>query len=151
MARDDSEVDVLLVEDNPNDAELTMRALRSSVRSERFMHAEDGVKAIGILFEDGGAARPNKLPRMILLDLKLPKLDGLEVLRRVKQDERTRSIPVVVLTSSREERDIFESYRLGANSYLVKPVGFEEYIAAIKEACRYWLVLNQPPQHDGPN
>ncbi len=151
MAVDDSEVDVLLVEDNPNDAELTMRALRASVRSERFMHAEDGVKALGLLFEEGGAARLAKLPRMILLDLKLPKLDGLEVLRRVKQDERTRSIPVVVLTSSKEERDIFESYRLGANSYLVKPVGFEEYIAAIKEACRYWLVLNQPPLHDGAN
>jgi two-component system, response regulator len=146
MAADDSEVDVLLVEDNPNDAELTMRALRASIRSERFLHAEDGVRALGMLFEEGGVpARLARLPRMILLDLKLPKLDGLEVLRRVKQDERTRNIPVVVLTSSKEERDILESYRLGANSYLVKPVGFEEYIAAIKDACRYWLVLNQPP------
>jgi len=146
MAADDTDVDVLLVEDNPNDAELTMRALRASVRGERFLHAEDGVKALGLLFAEGGApARLAKPPRMILLDLKLPKLDGLEVLRRVKQDERTRSIPVVVLTSSREERDILESYRLGANSYLVKPVGFEEYVTAIKEACRYWLVLNQPP------
>jgi len=146
MAADDTDVDVLLVEDNPNDAELTMRALRASVRGERFLHVEDGVKALGMLFAEGDApARLAKPPRMILLDLKLPKLDGLEVLRRVKQDERTRSIPVVVLTSSREERDILESYRLGANSYLVKPVGFEEYIAAIKEACRYWLVLNQPP------
>jgi CheY-like chemotaxis protein len=146
MAADDTEVDVLLVEDNPNDAELTMRALRASVRGERFLHAEDGVRALGLLFAEGDApAGLSKPPRMILLDLKLPKLDGLEVLRRVKQDERTRSIPVVVLTSSREERDILESYRLGANSYLVKPVGFEEYIAAIKEACRYWLVLNQPP------
>lgn len=150
MAADDSEVDVLLVEDNPNDAELTMRALRASVRSERFLHAEDGVRALGMLFADGDRpARLAKPPRMILLDLKLPKLDGLEVLRRVKQDERTRSIPVVVLTSSREERDILESYRLGANSYLVKPVGFEEYIAAIKEACRYWLVLNQAPLQGG--
>ena len=146
MAVDESDVEVLLVEDNPNDAELTMRALRASVRGERFLHAEDGVMALGMLFGEGGApARLAKLPRMILLDLKLPKLDGLEVLRRVKQDERTRSIPVVVLTSSKEARDIAESYRLGANSYLVKPVGFEEYIAAIREACRYWLVLNQPP------
>lgn len=146
MAVDEPEVDVLLVEDNPNDAELTMRALRASVRGERFLHAEDGVRALAMLFAEGDApARLAKPPRMILLDLKLPKLDGLEVLRRVKQDERTRSIPVVVLTSSREERDILESYRLGANSYLVKPVGFEDYVAAIKEACRYWLVLNQPP------
>ncbi len=146
MAADGTDVDVLLVEDNPNDAELTLRALRASVRGERFLHVEDGVKALGMLFAEGDTpARLAKPPRMILLDLKLPRLDGLEVLRRVKQDERTRSIPVVVLTSSREERDILESYRLGANSYLVKPVGFEEYIAAIKEACRYWLVLNQPP------
>jgi two-component system response regulator len=150
MVADESEVDVLLVEDNPNDAELTMRALRASVRGERFLRAEDGVQALGMLFAQGDRpARLARPPRMILLDLKLPKLDGLEVLRRVKQDERTRSIPVVVLTSSREERDILESYRLGANSYLVKPVGFEEYIAAIKEACRYWLVLNQAPLQGG--
>ena len=141
-----NEFEVLLVEDNPNDAELTLRALRSSVGGERLTYVDDGAKALDLIFGGGGpveraGARP---PRMILLDLKLPKVDGLEVLRRVKADERTRAIPVVVLTSSKEERDISESYRLGVNSYLVKPVGFDEYVAAVREAGRYWLVLNQP-------
>ncbi len=143
----DLEIEVLLVEDNPNDAELTLRALRSSVPRERLAHVDDGVKALEILFGDRGlAARTGaSMPRMILLDLKLPKVDGLEVLRRVKTDDRTRAIPVVVLTSSKEERDINESYRLGVNSYLVKPVGFDEYVAAVADAGRYWMALNQPP------
>jgi CheY-like chemotaxis protein len=146
MQRDKNEVEVLLVEDNPNDAELTLRALRASVASERLMHVDDGAKALELIFGEGGfAGRPgSRPPRMILLDLKLPKVDGLEVLRRVKTDARTRGIPVVVLTSSKEERDIDESYRLGVNSYLVKPVGFDEYVAAVREAGRYWMILNQP-------
>jgi len=143
----ESDIEVLLVEDNPNDAELTLRALRSSVARERLAHVDDGVKALDLLFGEAGIAGRSgaKMPRMILLDLKLPKVDGLEVLRRVKGDDRTRSIPVVVLTSSKEERDINESYRLGVNSYLVKPVGFDEYVAAVADAGRYWMTLNQAP------
>jgi CheY-like chemotaxis protein len=139
------EIDVLLVEDNPNDAELTLRALRTSVPRERVLHASDGVKALEMLFGAGGVADRAALKplRMILLDVKLPRIDGHEVLRRVKEDERTRNIPVVVLTSSKEERDIDESYRLGVNSYLVKPVGFDEYLALVADAGRYWMVLNQ--------
>ena len=141
------ETDVILVEDNPNDAELTMRALRKSVARERLAHVDDGVKAIDLLFGPEGLLAKSKvrLPRMILLDLKLPKVDGLEVLRRIKADDRTRRIPVVVLTSSKEERDIEESYRLGVNSYLVKPVGFAEYVSSVESAASYWLSLNQPP------
>jgi len=117
------------------------------VRDGRLLHAEDGVRAPGMLFADGAVpACLARLRRRIPLDLKLPRLDGLEVLRLVKQDERTRSVPVVVLTSSRQQCDILESYRPGANSYLVKPVGLEEYIAAIKAACRCWLVLKPPLQ-----
>ena len=145
MARDDSEVDVLLVEDNPNDAELTMRALRASVRSERFMHAEDGVKALGLLFEDGGAARLGKMPRMILLDLKLPKLDGLGVLKRLRAEERTRTLPVVVLTSSSQDADVIASYNLGANSYVRKPVEFGAFVEAVSSLGLYWVLLNRPP------
>ncbi len=147
MRSDEQELDVLLIEDNPNDAELTLRALRASVAGERVAHVDDGVKALDLLFGARGLAErtAGKLPRLILLDLKLPKLDGFDVLRRVKDDERTQGIPVVVLTSSKEERDIRESYRLGANSYLVKPVGFDEYVAAVREACRYWVSLNQRP------
>lgn len=141
-----SEIEVLLVEDDPNDAELTLRALRTSVPRERVLHAGDGVEALAVLFGEGGLAAQAdfKAPRMILLDLKLPRMDGHEVLRRVKEDARTRKIPVVVLTSSKEDCDINESYRLGVNSYLVKPVGFDEYVALVGDAGRYWMSLNQP-------
>ena len=144
-ARD--ETDVILVEDNPNDAELTMRALRKAVARERLAHVDDGVKAIDLVFgADGLLARSKvRLPRMILLDLKLPKVDGLEVLRRLKADERTRQIPVVVLTSSKEERDIEESYRLGVNSYIVKPIDFSAFVDVVADIGLYWVVANRVP------
>lgn len=135
-----ADIAVLLIEDNVNDAELTLRALRALVSRERILHLDDGVKAIEYLAGAGDA-----LPRFVLLDLKLPRVDGLELLRQIKGDPRTQPVPVVVLTSSREEHDMRESYRLGANSYLVKPVGFREYVAAVEQAGRYWLELNQLP------
>jgi CheY-like chemotaxis protein len=136
------DVEVLLVEDNPDDAELTLRALRKSNAADRLLHVDDGAKAIDFLFNDVCA----RLPRFILLDLKLPKIDGLEVLRRVKGDQRTRTIPVVILTSSKEERDVMTSYDLGVNSYIVKPVGFDQYMRTVSDVGRYWNDLNQLPQ-----
>jgi CheY-like chemotaxis protein len=138
-----ADIAVLIIEDNVNDAELTLRALRGLVGPERILHLEDGVKAAEYL--TGQAAAGGRLPRFVLLDLKLPRVDGLELLRLIKTDPRTQSVPVVVLTSSREEHDLRESYRLGANSYLVKPVGFQEYVAAVAQAGRYWLELNKLP------
>lgn len=140
----DAEIDILLVEDNPDDAELTLRALRKGGVTERLLHVDDGAKALEALFPGGRVRTP--LPRFILLDLKLPKVAGLEVLKRVKGDERTAAIPVVVLTSSKEERDIAESYRLGANSYIVKPVNFDQYMACVSQVGAYWASLNQLPQ-----
>src|SRR5262245_19781311 len=119
-------VDILLVEDNPDDAELTLRALRKSINTDRLVHVDDGAKAIDFLL--GGADAEASPPKFVLLDLKLPKVDGLEVLRRIKANERTRAIPVIVLTSSKEDRDIAESYLLGVKSYIVKPVNFDQYI-----------------------
>lgn len=136
-----AEMDVLFVEDNPNDVELTLRALKKNHFTNRVVVARDGAEALDILFP--AAAAP--LPRVILLDLKLPKVTGLEVLRRLKGDERTRSVPVVVLTSSREAPDVAESYRLGANSYIVKPVDFDAFARAVADVGLYWLLLNHPP------
>lgn len=140
-------IDVLLVEDNPDDAEFTLRALRRANVALRIVHAEDGVTALEYLFGGaGGAPRgPGNLPRVILLDLKLPRVNGLEVLQRIKSDPTTRGLPVVVLTSSRERRDLAESYRRGANSYVVKPVEYAELIAKLGEVTRYWLQLNEMP------
>jgi len=144
---DENGVEILLVEDNPRDAELTLRALTKRHLANHVLWVKDGAEALDRLF--GGSAdagqKVNHAPKLILLDLKLPKVDGLEVLRRLKGDERTKNIPVVVLTSSREEQDIVESYRLGVNSYIVKPVEFENFSEAVAQLGMYWLLLNQQP------
>src|SRR5438105_7201289 len=134
--KDPQEIDILLVEDNPNDAELTQRALRKSELGAQLAIARDGAEALEYLLSN----RPK--PRVIFLDLKLPKIDGIEVLRRTRDDARTHSIPIVVLTSSQEERDIAECYKLGVNSYVVKPVEFDMFYKAIGDLATYWLVMN---------
>ncbi|MBI3995172.1 MAG: response regulator [Nitrospirae bacterium] len=138
---------ILLVEDNPDDEALTMRALRQHRIRNEVVVARDGVEALEYLFGAGRHAGRDMsdMPEVILLDLKLPRMDGLEVLRRLRADARTRLLPVVVLTSSNEERDIIESYRLGANSYVRKPVDFVQFSDAVLQLGLYWLVLNEPP------
>ena len=139
-------VDILLVEDNASDAELAMRALRKGKLANGITWVKDGAEALEFIFRDGAyAGRPDQLPRLILLDLKLPKVDGIEVLRRIKSDERAKTIPVVVLTSSAEERDIVESYKLGVNSYVVKPVEFEQFSETVAKAGFYWMLVNKTP------
>ena len=141
-------VEILLVEDNPNDVELTLRALKKNNLTNKVHVVKDGAEALEYVFANGAYIhrRIEDHPKVILLDLKLPKVDGLEVLRKIKSDERTRTIPVVVLTSSKEERDLVESYKLGANSYIAKPVDFESFVKAVSELGLYWLLLNQPPR-----
>lgn len=141
-------VDILLVEDNPNDAELTARALTRKNMANRLLIVEDGAEALDFMFCRGRFAHrnPEDAPQVVFLDLKLPKVSGLEVLKALKADERTRSIPVVVVTSSREDPDVETAYALGANSYVVKPVGFEEFMDAISQLGLYWLVVNHPPR-----
>ena len=140
-------VEILLVEDNPHDAELTLYALKKYNVANHIEVARDGAEALDYVFCTGAYAhrRIENGPKVVLLDLKLPKVDGLEVLRRIKADPRTRTIPVVVLTSSREERDIVESYQLGVNSYIVKPVDFEQFTQAVRQLGLYWMLLNQSP------
>jgi two-component system, response regulator len=139
-------MDIILVEDNPDDAELVIRALRKSGISNALVHLKDGEEALHFLFCEGPYEGTKVLPspRLILMDLKMPKVDGLEVLRRVKTHEQLRLIPVVMLTSSKEDKDIFESYHLGANSYVVKPVEFERLLKTVQGLGLYWLLLNQP-------
>jgi CheY-like chemotaxis protein len=140
-------VEILLVEDSPTDRELTLRALEKAKVANRIEVARDGAEALDFIFGTGAHAgrAGEEPPRLVLLDLKLPKVDGLEVLKRIKNDPLTRKIPVVVLTSSREQRDLVESYDLGVNSYIVKPVEFEGFMAAVMELGMYWLILNQTP------
>lgn len=147
MANQLSEVEILLVEDDPADAELTMRALRKHNLANSIVHVTDGEQALEFVFCEGAYADRVKAngPRVMILDLKLPKVTGREVLRAMKADARAKLIPVVVLTSSTEERDIIESYRLGVNSYIVKPVDFDKFSQAVKELGMYWLLLNTPP------
>ena len=142
-------MEILYVEDNPNDIELTLHAFKKFHLANDIVIARDGEEALDLLFGKDRleTGELNNTPRVILLDLKLPKVDGLEVLRKVKSDDRTKMIPVVVLTSSREEKDIIESYRLGVNSYIVKPVDFEKFVEAVKTFGLYWLLINQPPSH----
>jgi len=133
-------VEILLVEDNPNDAELTIRALKKNNLANSLVHLEDGEEALDFLYDE-----QNEMPKLILLDLKMPKIDGIDVLRKLKSDEQKRIIPIVVLTSSKEERDIVESYKLGVNAYIVKPVDFDQFVKAVSQIGFFWLILNQPP------
>ena len=137
-------VEILLVEDSDTDLELTLRALKKANVANRIEVARDGQEALDFLFR-GGAGRAIDNPRLVLLDLKLPKVDGLDVLRAIKENPKTRTIPVVILTSSSEQKDIVESYNLGVNSYIVKPVEFDGFMAAVTELGLYWMLLNRPP------
>ncbi|MDQ3791928.1 MAG: response regulator [Actinomycetota bacterium] len=138
---------ILLVEDNPDDELLTLRALRKNDVTGEVVVARDGVEALDYLFGTGAYAGRDTsvMPQLILLDLKLPKIDGLEVLRRLRADERSRLLPVVILTSSREQQDMLEGYGLGANSYVRKPVNFEQFVRAVEQLKLYWLILNESP------
>ena len=141
---------ILLVEDNPNDIELTLAALESSQLANQIVICRDGAEALDFIYRRGPhESREVQDPAVVLLDLKLPKVDGLEVLAKVKGDPVTRNIPVVMLTSSREETDVVRSYNLGVNAFVVKPVAFEEFFAAIKEIGVFWALLNEPPPHRG--
>lgn len=140
-------VEILLVEDNPNDAELALRALKVNNLANSVVWVEDGAAALDFLFCRGkfAARKCEAGPKFVLLDLKLPKVDGLEVLKQIKNDPRTRSIPVVILTTSRQDRDVVESYNLGVNSYVVKPVDFQQFTESVRQLGLYWLLLNEQP------
>ena len=140
------QVEILLVEDNPLDAELTIRALKKGGLANKLLWLKDGAQALDYLFRRGSYAdRDDVFPRLVLLDLKMPRVDGIEVLKAIKQDERTRRIPVVITTSSQEERDVAQSYDLGANSYVVKPVEFGAFADLARQAGYYWLAINRTP------
>ena len=140
-------IEIILVEDNPYDVEMTLMALKQHNLANNVHVLHDGAEALDFIFCTGQYASRDKscCPKVILLDLKLPKIDGIEILRRIRTDERTRMTPVVVLTSSNEERDKIDAYKLGVNSYIVKPVDFDQFIKAVEEIGLYWLLLNKPP------
>jgi len=145
---ENKEIEILLVEDNQDDLDMTLRSLRKANLANHIQIARDGAEALEFIFCEGPHAgrKIENAPKVVLLDLKLPKIDGMEVLKRVKGDPRTKMIPIVMLTSSKEQKDIIESYHLGVNSYIVKPVNFEGFAAAVQELGMYWLLLNQPPK-----
>jgi two-component system response regulator len=142
------DVDLLLVEDNPDDAGLVIRELKKCHLGNNVIHLHDGVEALDFLFVRGKYSdrKIEDKPKVILLDLKMPRVDGLQVLRAIRADERTRLIPVVMMTSSREEKDIVESYSLGVNAYVVKPLGFDNFSRAVSELGMFWLLVNEPPK-----
>jgi two-component system, response regulator len=144
---DMNEVEILLVEDNIHDAELTLRALKKNNLTNRVFHAKDGNEALEFIFATGAFNDRiiENMPKVIMLDLKLPKINGIEVLERIKADDRTKNIPVVILSSSREDSDLQKCYKLGVNSYIVKPVEFENFVKSVTELGFYWLLLNQIP------
>jgi two-component system response regulator len=143
-----NQTEILIVEDSQDDLDMTLRALRKANMANHIQVARDGAEALEFIFCEGAHAgrKIENIPKLILLDLKLPKIDGLEVLKRIKGDPRTKMIPVVMLTSSKEQKDVIESYGLGGNSYIVKPVDFESFAATVKNLGMYWLLLNQAPQ-----
>jgi len=145
-----TEIEILLVEDNPYDAELALTTLRERNLANHIVHVKDGQEALEWLFGAGNQSgrTPGRYPKMVLLDLKLPKVDGLEVLRAIRTDPRTALLPVVIMTSSNEERDVVESYKLGVNSYVVKPMDFNTFSAAVAELGHYWLLVNRDPSKD---
>lgn len=145
---ENSEVEILLIEDNKNDAEMTIRALKKSRLGNKLIHLLDGAMALEFLFGTGSfkGRNVNQKPKVILLDLKMPKLDGLDVLKAIKANELTKKIPVVILTSSKEHPDIEKCYALGTNSYIVKPVEFDQFIRAVSDLGYYWLLHNEPPE-----
>ena len=140
-------VEILLIEDNPHEAQLTIRTLKKHNIANNLVHIDDGAEALDFIFSKGKHAANEKIqqPKLILLDLKLPKVDGIEILRQIKANEKTKMIPVVALTSSREEKDILDTYKLGVNSYITKPVDFESFAKAIVEVGLYWVILNESP------
>jgi two-component system, response regulator len=142
-----SQVEILFIEDNQYEAELTIRSLKKYNLTNKLKHIADGAEALDFIFSRGGYSdrKQSQNPKLILLDLKLPKVDGLQILRHLKADEQTKMIPVVVLTSSKEEKDAVESYRLGVNSYIVKPVNFDSFSKAVSELGLYWVLLNHNP------
>lgn len=142
------EIEVLLVEDNETDAELTIRALKKKNLANNLVWVKDGEEALEFIFATGRYSdrQVQDLPKLVLLDLRMPKVDGMEVLRRIKADERTNKIPIVVLTSSKEDKDIVESYNLGVNSYVSKPVEFDEFTEAVSTLGLYWMLLNKSPE-----
>lgn len=146
---DTNNIEIILIEDNPHEAELAIRSLKRNNLVNKLIHIDDGADALDFLLRQGKYADspPPVSPRLILLDLNLPRVNGLEILRALKSNPATRVIPIVVLTSSREEKDIVESYQLGVNSYIVKPVNFESFSKTIAELKMYWLLLNQWPPH----
>ncbi len=147
MMKNNSGIEILLVEDNINDAELTIRALRKVNLANKLVHLKDGAEALNFLFAKGvyeGRAISD-MPKVILLDIKMPKVDGIEVLRQIKLNELTKNVPVVIMTSSREQQDIINSYNLGVNSYVVKPVEFENFAKAVSDLGLYWLLVNETP------